>query len=343
MTDETESIGWDAITAAMENVYGKVEPKHWATPIPWMLGGPDPLHGVSAYESERGAPHWHYVGFGLTELWGKETDDPQYSGFGFELTMRVIRSDEEEPPTWPVSLMQNLARYVYQSGNIFVPGQHMDSNGPICLGADTLLTGLAFAADAELPRLDTPHGEVEFVQIVGVTADELGCAQTWNTDSLLELLRKTNPLLLTDLDRKSLLDDPALAARIDAARERDGASCSSISNARFGFEERDGRLVLRMGAKQVALVAQLLPGRLLHGRGLALHGQDADLQLEPGAEFGFEVTDRVLTLRLTDDQTREIAGALHPKAGRSEVAGLILEIEKTELRDAQGNIVEVIG
>ena len=39
------------------------------------------------------------------------------SGFGFELTFRLKREPgETNPPTWPATLMQALARYVFQTG-----------------------------------------------------------------------------------------------------------------------------------------------------------------------------------------------------------------------------------
>ena len=39
------------------------------------------------------------------------------SGFGFELTFRLRReTGETSPPTWPASLLQSLARYVFKSG-----------------------------------------------------------------------------------------------------------------------------------------------------------------------------------------------------------------------------------
>lgn len=41
------------------------------------------------------------------------------SGFGFELTFRLKREPEEaSPPTWPATLMQSLAKYVFQSGKV---------------------------------------------------------------------------------------------------------------------------------------------------------------------------------------------------------------------------------
>ena len=46
-----------------------------------------------------------------------ETDCP--SGFGFELTFRLRREPGEiAPPTWPAALLQALARYVFQSGQL---------------------------------------------------------------------------------------------------------------------------------------------------------------------------------------------------------------------------------
>src|ERR1700679_2089959 len=83
--------GWDAIDAALVKIYGDAEPLHYASAIKWMLGGPDPLDGVSVYKRERPSPHWHFVSYGLTELYVKESDDTEVSGFGFELTFRLAR------------------------------------------------------------------------------------------------------------------------------------------------------------------------------------------------------------------------------------------------------------
>lgn len=118
MNDQPPAPGWDAITDALRRVYGNQEPKHWGNVIPAFLGGKDPLHGISAYRSDKGgAPHWHLVTFGLTELWGKESDDGSTSGYGFELTMRLACDDDEEtPPNWVLNFLQILARYVFNPG-----------------------------------------------------------------------------------------------------------------------------------------------------------------------------------------------------------------------------------
>ncbi|MFO0924201.1 MAG: hypothetical protein U0905_17125 [Pirellulales bacterium] len=52
--------GWDAIDGRLREVYGDQEPQHWGTLIKHMLGGPDPLDGISAYRcSDGGRDHLH--------------------------------------------------------------------------------------------------------------------------------------------------------------------------------------------------------------------------------------------------------------------------------------------
>ena len=41
--DAPGTQGWDAITGALESLYGKQEPLHWGTLMNFHLGGPDPL------------------------------------------------------------------------------------------------------------------------------------------------------------------------------------------------------------------------------------------------------------------------------------------------------------
>lgn len=138
MTQEENTSGWDAIDHAMRQLYGEQEPKHYGTAIPYMLGGPDPLDGISAYAVDTPMPHWHFVTYGFSELYDKESDDPSRSGYGFELTFRLTRcEDESEPPAWALNLLQNMGRYVFNSGNLFQPGDYLDANGPICLDSDT--------------------------------------------------------------------------------------------------------------------------------------------------------------------------------------------------------------
>ena len=63
--NDVSTPGWDAIDVALEQLYPDQEPRHWGTVIKYMLGGPDPLDGISAYlhEDGNGGRHWHYVSY----------------------------------------------------------------------------------------------------------------------------------------------------------------------------------------------------------------------------------------------------------------------------------------
>ena len=47
---EIEAVGWQAIEKEFQRVYpGQDNPKHYGTLIKWVLGGKDPLDGISIY------------------------------------------------------------------------------------------------------------------------------------------------------------------------------------------------------------------------------------------------------------------------------------------------------
>ncbi|WP_211275621.1 MULTISPECIES: suppressor of fused domain protein [Actinoplanes] len=184
--------GWDAITAALARLYPGAEPRFAAYP-PSEFGRN--LQGCSAYEA---AGHWHYVTFGLTELWGKSPDDdPEFSGWGFELTFRLVRADDEHvPPGWPVSMLHQIATYINSQGMLLEAGQWIDMRGPITGfpesgGPETGLCVFVLADDPELTELRTPNGRVAFLQLVGVTEAE--------RDGLTEI--PDDPLMITDPSR----------------------------------------------------------------------------------------------------------------------------------------------
>src|SRR5688572_30625260 len=141
-----EPVGWNAIDAHLEGLYGGVAPAHWGTLVGWSLGGPDPLDGVSAYDAAGPPHHWHYVSYGLSELYAKESDDLDRSGWGLELTFRLARTTagDSAPPIWVASFLQNLARYIFESGKVLWPGHHMSANGPIAAGVETALRAAVF-------------------------------------------------------------------------------------------------------------------------------------------------------------------------------------------------------
>lgn len=194
-----QAPGWDAIDRACEALYPGQEPRHVGFPPPPPMS--TNLNGCSAYDA---GDHWHYVTYGLSALFEPEPDDdPRWSGAGMELTLRVAKADGAQgAPVWPFLVLNNLGRYA--RGTLVSPGDRIDVGGPVTghpgvEGApETGLTAYAAALDAHLGTIDTPHGQVEFVQLVGVTAAELGAMIASTTPAVLDGLREDNPLLVTD-------------------------------------------------------------------------------------------------------------------------------------------------
>lgn len=202
------SPGWDAINSQLKPVYGDQEPKHWGTIIKHMLGGPDPIDGISAYESsDGGVDHLHFITYGYTSLYyDEEAVGGDFSRYGFEMTFR-LKSElpPREEPIWVCNLLQNLARYVFESGKWFEPYHWIPANGPIHADYETDIVGLAFLTDPVLEPVDSPHGHVEFVQAFGITQGELDMFKDTKqtAEDLINFHRETNPLLITDLTRKN--------------------------------------------------------------------------------------------------------------------------------------------
>jgi hypothetical protein len=342
--------GWDAIDAALRPLYGDRQPLHYGTVIKYMLGGRDPLDGISAYKNLEPTPHWHYVTYGMSELYHKESDVAEMSGFGYEFTMRLACGvADEQPPFWAMNLMQNLARLSYEGGSVFGAYHTLHVNGPIAQETDTKLTAIVFVNDPQLPPIDTPHGRVEFLQIVGLTADELAAKNAWDCQKLVALLGLDNPLLVTDLDRASLTDSPETARLIDEGIARDGSSCEMLLLDGITWRKTPiiRRWTVTLGAAYADAISRLIRGRTLHGRPFSLHGRDkavVQVAFEPAdrAEVVMDEPNKRLVVKLSPAAARELAEKLRPQRGvfeLTELPSLHVEITPTQIRDESGKTV----
>lgn len=353
MSEEITAVGWDAIDQALAKVYGDQEPMHYGTMIPYSLGGQDPLDGISAYKSESPIPHWHFVTYGFSELYEKELENKEYSGYGFELTFRLVRHEnEEEPPAWALNLLQNMGRYVFNSGNVFRKGDYLDANGPICLDADTQLTALAFTHDPELAEMDTPNGRMEFIQMVGISGDELEAMQTWNTLGVLDAGIEQIPSYITDLTRPSLLQNPKLQEAVERGIEEEGSNTGFLFVDQLAWEEgKKGWFnkqsnVMQLGAKQAEVISKLLRGRILKNKNLSLVGQQITILFKADDQVGYHVTEQEVTITLNKDAVEELSQKLVPQEGQftiSTLAGVSFQILKTHIKNQEGAVVKTIG
>lgn len=211
-SENDASPGWDAIESELRRVHGEQTPKHWGTLIKHIIGGPDPIDGVSAYEcTDGGVNHLHFCTFGFSSLYYDETAvGGDYSRFGFELTFRLACTlPVLEDPLWVCNLLQNLGRYVFASGKWFEQYHWIPANGPIHQGTDTDIVGLAFVNDPALNAIDTVHGRVEFIQAFGITQNELDSFKSTRhtAEALIEYHRTNNPFLVTDMFRRNVPTD----------------------------------------------------------------------------------------------------------------------------------------
>lgn len=321
---EAGAPGWDAINHALSRVYPRQSPWHSSQPP----GSDAILPGISAYKRITPLPHWHFVTYGFSELFDKRSDEADISGYGFELSFRLANPDDaEEPPRWALNFLQNLARYVFDSGHGFHAGHYLSAGGPIAADSDSQIRALAFVQDPELAPVDSENGRFEFLQIVGLTNEEEFALKRWSTLKVLEVFHDSLPLWITDLERGSLLSDPEIAARLAEGSARDGSSVGTIYADHVGWEQRKRLLrapttLLALSARQIGELLALLPLRLPFGHAFSVIGPDARVVFEPAVR-GNEalVADGVLHLRLDERALRSLVSRLRAQAGVYEVDG----------------------
>ena len=173
---QPNTIGWDSIEAEFFRVYpDQVNPKHYAPLIKWKFGGPDPLDGINVYDA---GEFWHFVTLGLTELYDKENDNKDISGYGFEFTYKLKKGcydNEEDEIKAACALLQQLGKIVVVDKAIIKPNEYLytgqtegiDSKGR------SKITGFITMPDSKVNIINTPNGRVEFLQLIGVTDSEL--------------------------------------------------------------------------------------------------------------------------------------------------------------------------
>ncbi len=199
-----EPVGWDAITAAFDKLYpGQDNPQHYGCLISWRLGGPDPLQGVSAYD---GGDYFHFVTYGLSDLYEKEGTDPDYSGYGLEFTLKLRKEgmgDEMAEQRCMVGIFNALARLTFENGEQFFPDEYIYTGQELGFDVNqkSKLTGFVTTLD-EAGTIDTPNGKVDFVKLIGATDAELKAIMDGKL-GVRELIEKIGDV--TDYTRDSVV------------------------------------------------------------------------------------------------------------------------------------------
>jgi suppressor of fused-like protein len=286
-------------------------------PNRFRSGGP--LRQVAAHWL---GDHWHLITYGMSEMDEKESDDPEVSGWGFELTFRVAE-DPDQVPYWAVDFLTNLAAYVWRTGHPFALGHHLDLRGPIRLDADTAITAAAIAADPVLGTLDGPFGSVEFLQVVGLSAAELELCRAWKTDGVLELLGRQDQLLVTRLDRPEVIEPPSVRAEIDQRLAADGSAMTELGVATLRWRRRGLRrdMVLTMGAGASAALGPALRRELIGpSASFRLAGDQGDLRVVVGPTPRWSENADGLEIMVALEGVEDLADLFDGKTGWGRLA-----------------------
>ena len=173
-----------------------------------LFGGPEAIDGFSAYRSGGPTPHWHWVTYGLTALYDKpEDEDPDWSGWGFELTMRApVYPREVEASTWPMTILRGLGNHAHSTATVFQPERVIRLGGVKCSDdSPSQIVGFGFYADPELPPVMTVNGRLEFVELVGVTDAEVRAWQEQGPDAVFDAAGRGSRAVFNDPHRLSFL------------------------------------------------------------------------------------------------------------------------------------------
>ena len=203
--DSINLSGWDAITNEFSRIYpGQDDPKHYGTLIKWAFGGNDPLDGISIYD---GGDYWHFVSYGLTELYAKECEDKEVSGYGYELTLKLKKYDFEDLEGEfknICNIFQIIARMSFTRGELFFPYEYIYTSQKEGMDAKqkSNLTGFITIADTSANTLSTPNGSVRFLELVGMTDAEL---KTLSTGDTVKTIYEKLGTDLTDYHRESVV------------------------------------------------------------------------------------------------------------------------------------------
>jgi hypothetical protein len=198
--------GWAAIDHVLSRLYPGQVPHQFASKTAYDLDSTSPLPAISVCEG-RGPDHWHYVTYGLTELFEKTSSRVDVSGFGFELTLRLPRRpDDDRPPVWALRLLQGLGGFVLAGHGPLDTGHVVDLGGPLDAD-DSGLTGVVLVPDPQLGKVDGPHGSILFLAVFGLAPDEVEAMQAWDLRRKVGLVAEVEPLAITDPTRPPLRED----------------------------------------------------------------------------------------------------------------------------------------
>ncbi len=167
--------------------------------------------GVIEFEPNFQHEDWIYVTSAFSQPWKAESEkdfDPNgYSGYGYEMLLRT-----SERAGWAVDVLHRLTAYqigVYNErmkGKLFQWGDWMPLNGPLNPKiSDSPVRGMFLTRPRDFAaRFELPSGQVDLLQIVGITGPELAYGLYKGFDKLENKLFEAKAAPTTNPSRQSI-------------------------------------------------------------------------------------------------------------------------------------------
>ena len=158
-------------------------------------------HGVFKCPPTESRSTWAYVTSGMSNPWEAEEKE-DYSGLGVEFVLETVSEE-----TWGVEVLQTLMAY-----NLLLAIGHMGDFPPLDYG-DRVPLALSESIEAMMmtypvsfpTSFSIKSGNVELLQVVGITASELEVAKQTSTEDLKNRLVSSMGNLVTSRVRASVV------------------------------------------------------------------------------------------------------------------------------------------
>ena len=200
---QDQAVGALSIEKRLKQIYGDLEPRFYSPQVMSFQGGEEPLDGVAVYDVNG---YHHLVIYGMSHLYySEESVGEDFSKWGFEFSFRVkpVKDDNGDDPFWVIQLMNNLGRFVNETKVWFDEYQFLPLGGPIRAESETDIVGVAFVMDDDLREIDTPHGKVVFMQMIGLNTAQLKRLEENSTKeqimAVVDEIKSVNPKFVCEL------------------------------------------------------------------------------------------------------------------------------------------------
>ena len=325
------AVGWRSLVDYLELEIG------YAQYLQRDNSDPTRAEAIYGYRCVHEQPHWLLVALATSELYDKVSDEPEQSGWGYELTMRFA-SESEEPPQEAISILNAVVEYVAVYQAPLAANHTLDLEG---LLEETPAEGLGFLAlrrDPMFGQVLTPNGEVDFLQVVVATEAEMAAMFDWNNREVLELMKQsTSDLLIASRDRTCIMGNPETAKFVEDKIATEGSSGALLFAAelvewRNGRGEAKDKLIL--SEELVTSFVRRLKGRLLFERTLQVFGEDLELCMFPAEHSSLSVHHETVELHLSAPAIQSLISVLESgerKFSCPEIPQLIIQLRSTDL------------